>query len=120
MSLPASLVALSQGLPLSDSATADEVATRSASTVTDALNALSLALHSEASSDLLKIFERNITKTPPSARGSESRERERKAAEPRRASVERPHSKPPLAPRQAKQRGSVRRCFVIGGRSFCE
>ena len=72
------------------------------------------------------------TKTPPSARGSEvpavhpqpvsaePRERERKAAEPRRASVERPHSKPALAPRQAKPRGSVRRCFVIGGRSFCE
>jgi pimeloyl-ACP methyl ester carboxylesterase len=72
------------------------------------------------------------TKTPPSARGSEvpavppqpvsaePRERERKAAEPRRASVERPHSKPALAPRQAKPRGSIRRCFVIGGRSFCE
>jgi hypothetical protein len=72
------------------------------------------------------------TKTPPSARGSEvpavhpqpvsaePRERGGKAAEPRRASVERPHSKPALAPRQAKPRGSIRRCFVIGGRSYCE
>jgi predicted metalloprotease len=45
---------------------------------------------------------------------------ERKAAEPRRASVERPSSKPALASRQAKPRGSGGRCFVVGGRSFCE
>ena len=45
---------------------------------------------------------------------------ERKAAEPRRASVERPSSKAARAPRQAKLRGSGARCFALGGRSFCE
>ena len=43
-----------------------------------------------------------------------------KEAKPRRARVERARSKPALAPRQAKSRGSVGRCFVLGGRSFCE
>ena len=36
------------------------------------------------------------------------------------APVERPPSKPAPAPRQAKPRGSEGRCFVLGGRSFCE
>jgi hypothetical protein len=49
---------------------------------------------------------------PPRAKPKEPR--------PRRATVERPPSKRALAPRQAKPRGSVRRCHVIGGRSFCD
>ena len=36
------------------------------------------------------------------------------------APVERLPSKPAPAPRQAKPRGSEGRCFVLGGRSFCE
>ena len=43
-----------------------------------------------------------------------------KEAKPRRARVERARSEPARAPRQAKARGSVGRCFVLGGRSFCE